>query len=195
MALEETGIVKLGHASHAPVGRTYFKPLTSSHMILAHSSHWEEGQMKERLRTRKAYEELRKECGAKIKPDITEGQHANVHAKWEEFHGKREHTNLNKGSKARQAKELKYKLEREGKDISNFKFEEEVTFMQYKEGMFHEYQRMRKQVGLPDSRYIPPEEDRELKKKQEIHAAEKRRKHQQEMIERERKALRDAGQA
>ena len=84
---------------------------------------------------------------------------------------------------------MKYKLEREGKDISNFKFEEEVTFIQYKEEMFSEYQRMRKQVGLPESRYIPPEEDRELKKKQQIHEAEKRKKHQQEQLERERKAL------
>lgn len=187
--MEELGIVKDGHARHAPVGKTNFKPLTASEMILSHSSHWEEGAMKERLRTRKAYEEMRKECGAKLKPDVVEEQHADVLSRWETHTEKREHTNLSKGSKARQAKEMKYKLEREGKDISNFKFEEEVTFIQYKEEMFSEYQRMRKQVGLPESRYIPPEEDRELKKKQQIHEAEKRKKHQQEQLERERKAL------
>ena len=109
------------------------------------------GAMKARLRVREEYEAMRKECGSKVRPEVAEAHHAAVYNKWEEHSAKREHTNLNQGSKERQIKELKYKLEREGKDISNFKFEEKVTFMQYKEQMFGDYQRMRRQVGLPES--------------------------------------------
>ena len=186
---DQLEIIKKGHLTHAPVGKTHFRPVKSSTLIHAHSVHWEEGAMKARLRAREEYEAMRKECGSKIRPEVAEAHHAAVYNKWEEHSAKREHTNLNQGSKERQIKELKYKLEREGKDISNFKFEEKVTFMQYKEQMFDDYQRMRRQVGLPESRYIPPEEDLELKKKNAIHEAEKRRKHEKEMLAKEKKAM------
>ena len=77
---DQLEIVKKGHLTHDPVGKTHFRPVTSSPLIHAHSVHWEEGAMKARLRAREEYEAMRKECGSKVRPEVAEAQHAAVYA-------------------------------------------------------------------------------------------------------------------